>query len=39
MRINGAYYRTIWCESGLGDVSIIDQTHLTFEFKTVNSVQ
>lgn len=35
MKINGTHYRTIWCETALGDVAIIDQTRLPFEFKTV----
>jgi methylthioribose-1-phosphate isomerase len=35
MNINGTHYRTIWCHADLGDVTIIDQTRLPFEFKTV----
>lgn len=35
MKIQGTHYRTIWCETALGNVSIIDQTRLPFEFKTV----
>ncbi len=33
MKINGTYYRTIWCEEDQGHVSIIDQTRLPFAFK------
>lgn len=35
MKINGSHYRTIWCEEPQGDVTIIDQTRLPFEFTTV----
>lgn len=35
MKINGTHYRTIWCDTDLGDVTIIDQTRLPFELKTV----
>lgn len=35
MNIDGTHYRTIWCDTEPGDVSIIDQTLLPFEFKTV----
>lgn len=35
MNINGSHFRTIWCDTELGDVTIIDQTRLPFEFVTV----
>jgi len=36
MQIDGTPYRTIWCRTSGGDVTIIDQTALPFEFKTVD---
>lgn len=35
MNIDGTHYRTIWCNHAPGDVTIIDQTRLPFEFRSV----
>lgn len=35
MKIKDTHYRTIWCEEDLGDVSIINQTRLPFEFEII----
>ena len=33
MRVDGRHYRTIWAtDDGSGDINIIDQTRLPFEF-------
>ena len=35
MKVNGTHYRTIWLNDDSWSVSIIDQTKLPHEFKTV----